>query len=277
MKLFGEFLVEKGHIQEDILVQAIVQQVSLLPSAPEIILQRKLLPHNQLLAILKHQAQWQTDFSMSAQALGLWSPELRSAILKSIAEVRMPLGQILINMGALEAEALPHLLDEYFVENIKSASEGKFSDQSVVISPLLWESLRSWNWAGLESQIHGALADLLMNMDSSEPRFRLRELLAEAAGLAQLANLEILVDLCVEVQRHLGKDQLSWRELQQAGDFTDLLSRAVVFFTDGLGEIVKAPNPNALVFKADQARQVAEILVNLRFPQIESKPKRDVA
>lgn len=264
MKLFGEFLVQKGVITEELLLQAVVRQIAMLPATAEIILAHKILPPSQLLAVLKHQSQWRIDFIASAQALGVWSEEVASRLQKELAEVRVPLGMILINMGALEADQLPHYLDEYFAERAKGTLAISQPNQPLALSHLVWESLRSWNWKDLENSLHGALAELLMGFDSSEPRFRLRELISEYSGLARLAGVSILVELSTEIHRQLSQSQVDWNQQSKKDGFADLLSESIVFLTDALGELIQAQSSANLFFPSDKATTAMSLMKQLK-------------
>ncbi len=113
MNYFGEYLVAKGIVSIEALVEALVEQIQTVPSVAEIIFKNKALPAKSMLQAFAMQHQKQIDFREACRNLKLWSPELDLLIVRELAEVRVPLGQILIKKGLADLTTITKALDEY--------------------------------------------------------------------------------------------------------------------------------------------------------------------
>lgn len=111
-KLFGEFLVETGRVKEEILLEALIDQMRNMPSVVEMVYERRLLTPSELLRALTHQTKFQVDFKRACRDLKLWSPALEAAIKKELDAKRVPIGQILVKKG-LDFESMTKAFDEY--------------------------------------------------------------------------------------------------------------------------------------------------------------------
>jgi hypothetical protein len=120
VKLFGEFLVEKGLINKDLLADALVEQVRTMPSYVELAWKGKLLSADDLLNVLKLQTVKRIGFLEAMHELGLWNEALEQTLLKSGGSARTPLGEILVKRGVVSLEMIAHSLDEFLGE-IKAA------------------------------------------------------------------------------------------------------------------------------------------------------------
>lgn len=120
MKLFGEFLVEKGLINKDLLADALVEQVRTMPSYVELAWKAKLLGSDDLLRLLKLQAEKRVGFLEALRELGLWTENIEQILMKSGNAARTPLGEILVKRGVVSLEMIAHSLDEFLGE-VKSA------------------------------------------------------------------------------------------------------------------------------------------------------------
>ena len=117
MKLFGEFLVERGIITQFQLLEALIDQMRVLPPVCELVFQSKILTDEANLKILKEQSVRQTGYVEAASSLGFWTPEIATKLEELSAKQRIPLGAILIRKGFSKTENLSKALDE-FVEEI---------------------------------------------------------------------------------------------------------------------------------------------------------------
>ncbi len=117
MKFFGQFLMEKGYIDEDALLTALIKQLDTLPSVANFVRASRMLSvSDQLNAFVQ---QWRTggDYRESCQILGLWSPNLEKEVIRQIAAKRHPLGQILVEEEKLSLADLSKALDEFIAAN----------------------------------------------------------------------------------------------------------------------------------------------------------------
>lgn len=113
-KLFGEYLVEKKLISSAQLLEILMDQLAALPTLPELLHQKRLMSDDDLLRALSHQSSSDTDFKGACTALGLWTPSLQASIASHLLEIRIPIGQLLVQKGHLTLATLTKALDEYF-------------------------------------------------------------------------------------------------------------------------------------------------------------------
>ncbi len=112
-KYFGEFLVEKGIITKDNLVDALVEQVSSTPPLCQIVFENNIIDSQKLFEIFRHQQDYSSDFISSCKTLGCWSQEVQFKINACLDELRKPLGHILVSRGWIDLKKLTHMLDEF--------------------------------------------------------------------------------------------------------------------------------------------------------------------
>jgi len=119
MKYFGEFLIEKSIINEEQLAFALIKQNKNIPPTAEIILEKKLLTPNEILKIFKKQVERNIGFIESAKLLDLWRPNLEQSIKEVINKIRIPLGEILVNMECTTVEVITSALDDFLIEQMR--------------------------------------------------------------------------------------------------------------------------------------------------------------
>jgi hypothetical protein len=113
MKLFGEYLIEKGIVTEKALLSALIEQIKLSPSVCEIVFQDALIPPADLLRAITIQSKKQIGFMEACKELGLWTDEVMNLVKSKASAARTPVGQILIKQGAATFDVLTHALDEF--------------------------------------------------------------------------------------------------------------------------------------------------------------------
>ncbi len=116
MKLFGEYLVEKKIVTASQLVAALIKQNAMLPSVAEVAFEKKIISPEQILSIFKIQHASKTGFIEAARELNIWNNEFHQDVEKHISSLRMPLGQILIEMTSIPLESITHALDDFLAE-----------------------------------------------------------------------------------------------------------------------------------------------------------------
>jgi hypothetical protein len=127
-KLFGEYLVEKGHLSKSGLLTALVQQIKTIPSITEVIFDQGLMEHESMLKVLLHQHHNKLGFAEAAKQLNLWTPEIHNQLDKHIVESKIPLGEILVNSGTVSLDVIAEALDVFLTET-KFAPEEKQKQQ----------------------------------------------------------------------------------------------------------------------------------------------------
>ena len=112
-KYFGEFLVEKGVITKDHLVDALVDQISNTPPLCQIVFENKIIPPSKLFDVFRYQQDNQSEFVSACKALGIWTQEVQDKTNSYLDELRRPLGHILVNKGVIDLKKLTNMLDEF--------------------------------------------------------------------------------------------------------------------------------------------------------------------
>jgi hypothetical protein len=112
-KYFGEFLVEKGVITKENLVDALIEQIATTPPLCQVIYQKKILPLASVFDAFRFQQDHQVEFMQACKSMGLWTKEVQDKAYESIDEMRKPLGHILVSKGLIDLKKLTHMLDEF--------------------------------------------------------------------------------------------------------------------------------------------------------------------
>ena len=113
MKYFGDYLIEKKIITEDQLVDALIEQLQMLPSSAEIIYGKKALPASSFLKAFAIQSEKTTDFGSACMAAKIWTTELDQLVQSELDRNRVPLGQILIKKGIVNIGNITKALDDF--------------------------------------------------------------------------------------------------------------------------------------------------------------------
>lgn len=116
MSFFGEYLVKKGLVTEEVLVKALVEQSSWSPQPQQVAFEYKLLTPSQMLAVFQEQFKNKGTFIEAAKRLGLWKDSFDLEIESRSLLERVPLGQILVKLGALTQEQSTQALDDFLAQ-----------------------------------------------------------------------------------------------------------------------------------------------------------------
>ncbi|MDH4467656.1 MAG: hypothetical protein QE271_06315 [Bacteriovoracaceae bacterium] len=120
--LFGEYLVEKGHLSKSALLAALVMQIKSIPSIVEVLFDKGLMDHESLLKILVQQHHSKSGFVEAAKHLKLWTKEIHDQVDKHIVQIKIPLGEILVKSGIVSLDIIADSLD-YFLTETKFAPD----------------------------------------------------------------------------------------------------------------------------------------------------------
>ncbi len=115
MKLFGQYLIDKGHVSQKQLLECLIEQSNLMQSIPKLCFDHKILEENDIFEILKSQATSKKDFVTLATDMGLWSQEKQDKLEAESKKSRPKIGQLLIEKGIIPNEKLAQILADYFV------------------------------------------------------------------------------------------------------------------------------------------------------------------
>ncbi len=112
-KLFGDFLVTKGLISEEILLEVLIDQVQGLPSIPEVVYKERLLLPQQQLEVLRAQTVNKCSYRQACEQLGYWNKNFADKLVTYLDAVRKPLGQLVMARTNIKISDLTKALDEY--------------------------------------------------------------------------------------------------------------------------------------------------------------------
>ncbi len=111
--MFGEFLVQRGLISKEQLLEALFVQLEEAPILAIELRARGVLIPSQILQVLKAQQMHSGDFIQWCKRLNFWTEDMAMAIARISQEKRKPLGQVLIDMGAISLEKINEALGDY--------------------------------------------------------------------------------------------------------------------------------------------------------------------
>jgi hypothetical protein len=112
-KYFGEFLVEKGVITEENLVDALIEQLANTPPLCQVIHQKNILSCAKIFEAFRFQQDNQVEFMQACKAIGAWTQEVQEKAFNSLDDMRKPLGHILVSKGLIDLKKLTNMLDEF--------------------------------------------------------------------------------------------------------------------------------------------------------------------
>jgi hypothetical protein len=133
MKFFGEYLVEKGLVNPDDLVKALLEQVNTTPSVAAVTHELGLMGAKEMLLVLGHQSRQQVEFKKAATDLGKWTPEIDATVLKTLSQKKIPIGQILVKNRATSFDILTKALDEFLSQEVTEESQASRVSATVAV------------------------------------------------------------------------------------------------------------------------------------------------
>jgi HPt (histidine-containing phosphotransfer) domain-containing protein len=231
VKLFGEYLVQKGLVNKDALADALVEQVSRMPTYTELAWKAKALNSDSLLSLLKTQAEKKSGFVEAAQQLGLWSAQLETVLADGARRNRVPIGEILVNRGLLTPESLAHALDEFLgeVSDVKpapAASSGAPAAVSVATTPSAVAGKQSFYSEAFGPELKEQLLALAKSVTEAKSGAAVKELfdcVHRVKGAARMADEKATEELCGKLEESL-KLLIPKKEL--SSDLTSNLKQA---------------------------------------------------
>lgn len=112
-KYFGEFLIEKGVITEEHLVEALVEQISTTPPVCQVVVDKKIIPAKKVFEAFRYQQENNVEFIQACKAIGAWTQEVQDRVFTVLDDMRRPLGHILVKKGLIDLKKLTSMLDEF--------------------------------------------------------------------------------------------------------------------------------------------------------------------
>lgn len=130
MKYFAEYLVEKGVLTQEKLVELMIDQIENSPSTARLVQQTHLLTPDQFLQAFKVQSEKNIEFKRACEELGFWSFDLEVAVRAEFNKHRKPFGVSLLSMGLMNLEQLTKHFDEYFAAQAKAVSDSSQTEKA---------------------------------------------------------------------------------------------------------------------------------------------------
>jgi len=134
-KYFGEFLVEKGVISQDNLVDALIEQIAATPPLCQLVHQKRILSPEKIFEAFRYQQDKQVEFMSACLALGFWTKEVQDKVSLILDDIRKPLGHILVNKGLLDLKKLTTMLDEFLSQ--LSVTPAPLKEEVPIPTPVL--------------------------------------------------------------------------------------------------------------------------------------------
>lgn len=193
-KSFGQFLVEKGAINEDQLLETLLEQAQKNASFVEIAWKEKILASRPLLECLEAQAHGRQDFITASKQVGVWTEDLEKKLWSILEQNQTPFTQLLVEKQLITMEQINQFLDSYIVEctqetTVAAASPLPSSDLPKSTESDFSEAVREFLVQFKEdscTQIEACINQLPEQKDLDPTR----ELIHRLAGTAKLAKLK---------------------------------------------------------------------------------------
>lgn len=137
VKFFGQFLVERGVVSREILLQAIELQESVNLSFGATCLAMGILTDADIERV--HNAQRSEDlrFGDMAVKLGLLTNDQMMEVLARQKSTHLYIGEALVKVGGLKADELPRFLDEF------KADQAQYATDTVIV-PAGISEMKTW-------------------------------------------------------------------------------------------------------------------------------------
>ncbi len=110
---FGQFLVNNDIISDTVLLQALVEQNKRQETIERIAVAKRILSVKQMLATLNRQADSCDSFTAVALRMGYLTDDEVDVLVELQQQSRPMLGEILVEMGALDRKTLEIMLDKF--------------------------------------------------------------------------------------------------------------------------------------------------------------------
>ncbi len=122
--LFGEFLIKKGLLPKEKVLEALIYQIVTRSSLPELIFENHLLSCEEQLKVLSYQVHSGNTYQMSAEVLGIWNEELAKQVtLMERNRGKPPLGEVLVKLGFFDIREMTQALGSFleYRDSIRSS------------------------------------------------------------------------------------------------------------------------------------------------------------
>ncbi len=113
IRYFGEYLISKNAISPQDLARALITQTKEVPPVAELALEMNLLNPDEVVQAFHLQQERGLSFLWAVKALKGEKSDVVKGLESMIEEKRTPLGQILLNLKAIDLKSLTMMLDDY--------------------------------------------------------------------------------------------------------------------------------------------------------------------
>jgi hypothetical protein len=250
-KYFGEFLVEKGVITEENLVDALIEQLANTPPLCQVIHQKKILSSAKIFEAFRFQQDNQVEFMQACKAIGAWTQEVQDKAFNSLDDIRKPLGHILVSKGLIDLKKLTNMLDEFLSQLSMAPAAAPVPTPSPIPVPVVAPAMESEEL--MESYQPGILMELDETFDEKKRKMVrvalslvkdnagsdnaiCKKLMGDVFkivhglnGLLGLLALDKLSELLTEMEQYLSAIQpkLLERSKEQLVRDTDVLTKGI--------------------------------------------------
>lgn len=113
IRYFGEYLISKNAISPEDLARALITQTKEIPPLADIALEMGLLNAQEVVQAFHLQQERGLSFLWAVKAMKGEQSDIIKNLETAIEERRTPLGQILLNLKAIDLKSLTMMLDDY--------------------------------------------------------------------------------------------------------------------------------------------------------------------
>ncbi len=110
---FVEFLVDKGIIKKEIILELQIQQYLKIPSTIQLVVNRKLLPIYKIFKTFEKLSEFGFDFERTARELNFWTPEIQQKVEEEKSLYKLTIGQILVGKKITTTREMVDLMEEF--------------------------------------------------------------------------------------------------------------------------------------------------------------------
>ncbi|TWW09337.1 Chemotaxis protein CheX [Planctomyces bekefii] len=195
-KLLGEILLENGLVAPDALLKAIMTQLREIRSVAEVVYDSGFMSSSGLLKVLAEQQRCGCDFRTAAMNVGEWNNEIHHKVNGVLKKDRRPIGEILVEQGALTLDALMSTLDDLVQGSQEKSVERRNGEDTktdkkvakVFDSLLVDEFLNQYDLQFKAVYHRFAMGESPLVQNREERRSKFEEVYAAIAGIRAAAQ-----------------------------------------------------------------------------------------
>lgn len=194
--LFGQFLIDKGILPKEQVLEALIYQIGSRWSLAQLIFENQLLTCEEQLKVLSYLRYGESDYQNSAEVLGIWNQELANQV-KSIEKNRgrPPLGEVLIKLGFFDIREMTQALEIFlqYQDSIRSSEiDRSTKNPSQQTGATITEATKIVEF--IENRMLPGLQSAQVKLESSTCR---RSVIDEVSSslLAEIKTLRVMSDM----------------------------------------------------------------------------------